>query len=136
MRISDWSSDVCSSDLERRHRALVRYELAKRRELVARSVYPQIGIAGPPIIVRPAYLLCAIPNGRIMREQHEKPRLPVRIASRIRCGGKQPVDPGEPRIGRLGEEKRCRNPRARLIGPPIARVTHNPMVEKIGRAHV
>src|SRR3546814_11887301 len=105
MRISDWSSDVCSSDLlleprlvdravgfdmvhrilkgiavrhdavvdfmplkyalehlhdergrnilelavagvERRHRALVRYELAKRRELVARSVYPQIGIAG------------------------------------------------------------------------------------------
>src|SRR3546814_13624709 len=98
--------------VERRHRALVRYELAKRRELVGRSVYPQSGIAGPPIIVRPAYLLCAIPNGRIMREQHEKPRLPVRIASRIRCGGKQAVDPGEPRIGRLGEEKRCRNPRS------------------------
>src|SRR3546814_6438306 len=135
MRISDWSSDVCSSDLgiavrhdavvdflplkyalehlhdergrnilelavagvERRHRALVRYELAKRRELVARSVYPQIGIAGPPIIVRPAYLLCAIPNGRIMREQPEKPRLPVRIAYRIRCGGKQAVGPDRKR---------------------------------------
>src|SRR3546814_18674751 len=103
MRISDWSSDVCSSDLERRHRALVRYELAKRRELVARSVYPQLGIAGPPIIVRPAYLLCALTNGRIMREQHQKPRLPVRIASRIRYLGKQGDAHGEQRIVRLGE---------------------------------
>src|SRR3546814_11329567 len=56
--------ELAVAGVERRHRALVRYELAKRRELVARSVYPQIGIAGPPIIVRPAYLLCAIPNGR------------------------------------------------------------------------
>src|SRR3546814_12467856 len=124
MRISDWSSDVCSSDLlleprlvdravgfdmvhrilkgiavrhdavvdflplkyalehlpdergrnilelavagvERRHRAPVRYALAKRRELVARRVYPQLGIAGPPILVRPASLLCALPTSRI-----------------------------------------------------------------------
>src|SRR3546814_4443548 len=38
--------ELAVAGVERRHRALVRYELAKRRELVARSVYPQIGIAG------------------------------------------------------------------------------------------
>src|SRR3546814_12551362 len=38
--------ELAVAGVERRHRALVRYELAKRRELVARSVSPQkIGTA-------------------------------------------------------------------------------------------
>src|SRR3546814_6449687 len=64
--------ELAVAGVERRHRALVRYELAKRRELVARSVYPQIGIAGLPLTVRQAYLLCVIPTGRIMREQRSE----------------------------------------------------------------
>src|SRR3546814_5760830 len=59
MRISDWSSDVCSSDLRRRrlprHRLQHRPELAPDPALVAeRGLLPEPGVAALTVHPRPA----------------------------------------------------------------------------------
>src|SRR3546814_8516611 len=43
MRISDWSSDVCSSDLHRRQRALARLHAVRRRHAVFGRRVVEIG---------------------------------------------------------------------------------------------
>src|SRR3546814_18062314 len=101
MRISDWSSDVCSSDLERRKLALnghvsVAVAIAPGGRLIGT---PEIRLQGVPVEEERAPFLVeatkaaaeAIADGGRDREQlREKVRLAVRRVA-TRWTGKKPI---------------------------------------------
>src|SRR3546814_19439264 len=107
VRISDWSSDVCSSDLHRRPHRAARGPHRRRRDAAASARSAPRGAAAPaPARVRSA---CRAPNRaacrgrrRLWRAGQTRKRSRAKIQFRPECG------PGrlESTIGRARAEER------------------------------
>src|SRR3546814_9693517 len=154
MRISDWSSDVCSSDLGRRDRAgTAAPELPAR--LVLRRQFHRARRGLPPLLGRiigvgPAMALDQIPFAPVPGE-----RLDTGFRARTAAGGSvdgyfQPLAPA-PEVDRAppahlisedcaqapGTRHEDRNHEARGAAPPRLDDTgHEPRREKAGSTHV
>src|SRR3546814_16877691 len=79
MRISDWSSDVCSSDLLKQPANGI-----ARSEDEARAVVARIGY---PVVIRPSYVL----GGRAMEIVRGAAQLERYMTEAVKVSGKSPV---------------------------------------------
>src|SRR3546814_10663463 len=92
MRISDWSSDVCSSDLDReRFQKLVdKLGLLQPPNGVATSEKQALNVAakvGYPLVVRPSYVL----GGRAMEIVHDDDDLKRYMREAVQVSNDSPV---------------------------------------------
>src|SRR3546814_17973474 len=88
MRISDWSSDVCSSDLLEASGYMVRAAFLMDRIMAA------VGLSGRAFIPLLSSFACAVPGIMATRSiEDEKDRLTtILIAPLMTCSARLPVD--------------------------------------------
>src|SRR3546814_8963599 len=91
MRISDWSSDVCSSDLRERFQKLLnKLGLRQPPNRTARTEGEALAHAaeiGYPLVVRPSYVL----GGRAMEIVHEQQDLERYMREAVKVSNDSPV---------------------------------------------